>query len=80
MAFLRTHRRVSGNYYAVVESYRRDGSVRQRILEYIGKDPDPARLKRALVYWKVKDRTAFPNGTAAGANRQRSLTRTRGKS
>ncbi len=59
MAFLRVLiRSASGGgkrcYYYIVESHRRRGTVVQRTLEYLGRDPDPKRLKRALVYWGVK--------------------------
>ena len=54
MAFLRKRRMGRGTYYYVVENRRRGGEVRQKILEYLGRDPDPKRLKRALRYWGVK--------------------------
>jgi hypothetical protein len=53
LAFLRISRRGQRRYYYVVESYRRSGTVRQKVLEYLGRDPDPARLRRALRYWKI---------------------------
>jgi hypothetical protein len=56
MAFLRQRRIGTGTYYYIIESRRRDGKVRQKILEYIGRDPDPVRLKRALTYWRVAKR------------------------
>ena len=30
-----------------------NGKTRQMILEYLGRDPDPKRLRRALKYWRV---------------------------
>ena len=40
-------------YFYIVKSVRRRDKVTQRILEYLGRDPDPKRLKAALRYWKV---------------------------
>ncbi len=54
MAFLRVQKKESGNYYMVVENHRRGEKVVQKVLEYLGRDPDPKRLKRALKYWRVK--------------------------
>ena len=61
MAFVRTSERRNAQgdrvrYYYIVENYRRGDRVRQKVLEYLGRDPDPKRLKRALVYWGVKPR------------------------
>ena len=60
MAFLRIQRKGRGRYFTIVASVRRDGKVRQKILEYLGRDPDPKRLKRALEYWAVKPRPSKP--------------------
>jgi hypothetical protein len=54
MAFLRKQLKGKYDYYSVVESRRRNGKVTQKILEYLGRDPDPKRLKRAMEYWGVK--------------------------
>ncbi len=32
------------------------GTVRSKVLEYLGRDPEPKRLKRALRYWRVKEK------------------------
>ena len=62
MAFLRVRVRPAlreggeRRYYYIVENRRRSGTVRQKTLEYLGRDPDPKRLKSALVYWGVKKR------------------------
>jgi hypothetical protein len=53
MAFLRVQRKQSGHYYLIVKNERRGGKVVQRCLEYLGKDPAHARLRRALHYWGV---------------------------
>ena len=53
MAHLKIKRLGNGSYYYIVQSVRREGKVRQKILEYLGRDPDPARLRAALKYWKV---------------------------
>lgn len=54
MAHLKIKRLGNGTYYYIVQSIRREGKVKQKILEYLGRDPEPARLKRALNYWQVK--------------------------
>lgn len=56
MAHLKRKRIRLGTYYYIVQSVRRGGKVSQKILEYLGRDPDPKRLKRALDYWEVKKR------------------------
>ncbi len=50
MAYLRIQ---SGRYYYIMKSFRRGGRVTSRVLEYLGTDPDPRELKRALTYWRV---------------------------
>ncbi len=57
MAFLRTWRKGRARYYAVVRNDRRRGKAVQRVLEWLGRDPKPARVRRALTYWKVSRRT-----------------------
>ncbi len=54
MAFLRKRRIGRGTYLYIIETRRVSGKVRHKILEYLGRDVEPARLKRALRYWKVK--------------------------
>ncbi len=54
MAFLRIQRKGEGRYYQILTSERRRGKVVQKTLEYLGRDPDPKRLKKALEYWGVK--------------------------
>ena len=54
MAYLRITRVKGHSYYYIVRSERKGNKVRGRILEYLGRDPDPARLKRAMRYWGVK--------------------------
>ncbi len=41
-------------YYYIVQSRRRSGRVTTKILEYLGRDPEPQRLQRAKRYWGVK--------------------------
>ena len=62
MAFLRTVTQGKRTYYYVVQSVRRGDSVTPKILEYLGRDPDPKRLKRALTYWRVKPKGAKRKG------------------
>ena len=53
MAYLRISKRGKRRYYYIVEARRSSARVRQKILQYLGRDPDPKRLKRALAYWGV---------------------------
>lgn len=53
MAFLRIQRKGASRYYAVVRNDRCRGKVVQRVLEWLGRDPDAVRLRRALRYWRV---------------------------
>ena len=56
MAYLRKRRLGRGTYYYIQESRRqRSGKIVSKILEYLGRNPDPKKLKRALKYWGVKD-------------------------
>ena len=43
-----------GRYYYIMRSERKAGKVASRVLEYLGRDPDPKRLRKALAYWGVK--------------------------
>ena len=54
MAFLRIQKKGKARYYMIVRSVRRGEKVVQKMCEYLGRDPDPKRLKKALVYWGVK--------------------------
>ena len=38
MAFIRRIKKGGATYLAKVESYREDGKVKQRVLEYVGKE------------------------------------------
>ena len=51
MAYLRI---LKCRYYYIMRSVRHGDKVKARIAEYLGRDPDPKRLKRALEYWGVK--------------------------
>ncbi len=55
MAYLRILRLKGRRYYYILRSGRRGGTVRTKVLEYLGRDPDPTRLKRALRYWRVAE-------------------------
>ena len=47
--FIRTKKQGNQEYYYLVESYREDGKVRQRVLKYLGKDkPSPRELNRII--------------------------------
>ena len=56
MAWLRKRKLAGKEYLYIVTTkrIRKSGKVKQITLEYLGRDPDPKRLKRALVYWGVK--------------------------
>ncbi len=54
MAYLKRHTVLSGTYYYIVQSVRRRGKVVKQTLQYLGRDPDPKRLKKALKRWRVK--------------------------
>ena len=54
MAYLVKRKAPSGHYHYIMQSKRKGATVTNRILEYLGRDPDPATLKRALVYWRVE--------------------------
>ncbi len=57
MAYLRKRRLGRGTYYYIMESRRqRSGKIVSKILEYLGRNPDLKKLRRALKYWGVKDR------------------------
>ena len=54
MAYLRKHRINGRTYIYIMKSVRRGKKVSGKVLEYLGRDPDPNRLKRALRYWGVR--------------------------
>ena len=55
MAYLRVIERPSGaKYFYIMKSVRKRDKVYPKVCEYLGRDPDPKRLKRALWYWRVK--------------------------
>ena len=56
MAYLKRKRIRNGVYLYIVRSYRRQGKVKEKVLEYLGREPEPARLKKAMAYWGVKKR------------------------
>jgi hypothetical protein len=61
-AFLRKRRVGKATYHYILRSERRAGKVVQKCLEYLGKSPDPKRLKRALRYWGVKGESGNRGG------------------
>ncbi len=54
MAYLRRLTIGKHTYYYIQKSVRRNSKVTTKVLEYLGRDPDPKRLKRALRYWGVR--------------------------
>jgi len=66
MAFLRIKSRGIRRYYYIVENRRRGAKVQQKILEYLGHRPDPARLKKAMEYWQVGTKRRKPGKGGKG--------------
>ena len=54
MAYLAVKKVKGYRYLYIVKSYRVGKRVHVKTLEYLGRDPDPKRLKRALAYWGVR--------------------------
>jgi len=54
MAYLKRQRIGQRTYFYVMQSVRSGDKVTKKVLEYLGRDPDPKRLRAALRYWKVK--------------------------
>ena len=54
MAYLKRVRIRERTYVYVVKSVRRGDDVTKKVLEYLGSDPSPARLRKAMEYWGVK--------------------------
>ena len=59
---MRKRRIGNGTYFYIVESPQIAGKIRQKILEYLGREPDPARLRKAMKYWGVKEKPAKGKG------------------
>jgi len=60
MAYLWIQEKRGNRYYYIKESRRRGERVLSKVLEYLGREPEPVRLRRALRYWRVKTRTKKP--------------------
>ena len=56
MAYLRIKTVKGARYFYIMRSVRRHGAPYPVpvILEYLGREPEPARVRRALAYWQVK--------------------------
>ena len=54
MAYLRILSKSGTRYFYIMRSVRKGKQVFPKVLEYLGKEPGPIRLKRAMVYWQVK--------------------------
>lgn len=46
MAFIRKIKKGNAIYLAKVESYRQDGKVKQRVLEYVGKEENGVPVQK----------------------------------
>ncbi len=56
MAYI-VERKVKGySYWYVVTSRRQGAQTRQKVLEYLGRNPSKKRLAEARKYWKVKSK------------------------
>ena len=49
MAFIRRIRKGDSVYLAKVESYRKDGKVKQKVIEYLGKEIEGKPVKRVTL-------------------------------
>ena len=58
MAYLKRVTIGRWTYIYIVQSVRRGDRVTKKVLEYLGRDPEPRRLKKALEYWGVKPKGA----------------------
>jgi hypothetical protein len=56
MTYLKKLKQNHRVYLYIMRSERRGKKVIPKVLEYLGRDPHPARLKKALVYWGVKEK------------------------
>ncbi len=54
MAYLRKQCVGNSIYYYILKSVRKGDKVTSKMVEYLGRDPDPKRLRRAMEYWGVK--------------------------
>jgi hypothetical protein len=61
MAYLRILKRNGRRYFYILRSVREGHRIRPKLLEYLGRDPDPKRLKAALKYWKVGTQRKKPS-------------------
>jgi hypothetical protein len=67
MAYLRILERDGRRYFYIIRSVREGKKVTPKILEYLGRDPEPARLRKAMEYWGVgKRRKRSEPGRAGG--------------
>ena len=64
MAYLRIKRIKTGHYLYIQKCERKAGRITTTILEYLGNADkvSPARLKRALTYWKVGQKQKVRKG------------------
>ena len=53
MAYLRKVKQGKRVYFYIMRSERNGSQVSGKVLEYLGRDPEPKRLKRAMEYWEV---------------------------
>ena len=66
MAYLRILQKGPRKYYYVLQSYRKEGKVSTKVLEYLGREPEKERLERAFWYWGVKSRKGRDGMRAQG--------------
>ena len=66
MAYLKRVHLRQHTYLYIVQSVRSGDTVSKKVLEYLGRDPDPVRLRRALRYWKVGAKKKATKGKGWG--------------
>lgn len=59
MPYLRVTRQGRRCYYYIMRSERHGDRVVAKVCEYLGRDPEPERLKKALANWGVNRKRIF---------------------
>jgi len=69
MAYLKHVRIGQRTYFYIIKSVRRGDKIVKKVLEYLGANPAPDRLRRALEYWQVRTKPNRIPGKAKGRSR-----------
>lgn len=67
MAYVRKKRLKGHDYYYLVESYRRNGKVRTRMIKYLGTSPDVPQEYQHLVGLRRRTQSLLWDPQAVGA-------------